>query len=556
MEKAWLSSYPAGVPASISMGDGDELIQLFSEACQQFADRPAFQNGSQQLSYRTLWQHSQNFAAYLHHDLGLKPGDKLALMMPNLLAYPVALFGALSAGLVVVNVNPLYTESELAGILTDAQPQAVVVMMAFYPKVQRLRAKLSLTQVIVTQIGDFFPAWKQRLMNGALRCRFGLFKPLSDAISFTKALARGQALPRVHVALTAESLAFLQYTGGTTGTPKAAMLTHGNMVANIRQIVSWVGPTLQRGQETVITALPLYHIFALTANCLSFLQLGALSVLITNPKNMPAFLKQLRQVPFSVLLGVNTLFAGLLKQAAFAKLDFSTLKISLGGGAPVLPAVAKAWQQVTGCVLLEGYGLTEASPVVTINPLTLTQYNGSIGLPVPGTDVRLVPLTTEEDTADASVGELCVKGPQVMLGYWQRPEETAASFTHDGYLRTGDMAKMDEQGFFFIVDRKKDLILVSGFNVYPSEVEAVLLAHPQVTQAAVVGVPCPETGEKVVAVVVAANAGLDVTALQKQCRQSLAGYKVPKAIHCWSELPLSPIGKVLKRELKAQLSAP
>lgn len=551
MEKIWLKSYPEDVPAEIDPGRYASLTQVLCESCAAYAGRPAYANLGVTLSYAELDRESRCFAAYLTQCAGLEKGDRVALMMPNLLQYPVALFGALRAGMAVVNVNPMYTGRELAHQLTDSDARAIVILENFAHTLAEVIDQTALTHVVTTQVGDLLGAPKSLLVNFAVKYlkrmvpawRLPRTTPLRDA------LAQGAAKPAEDAALTADDIALLQYTGGTTGRAKGAVLTHGNIVANLEQVSAWVGGTLTPGEEIVITALPLYHIFSLLANGLLFMKLGGVSVLITDPRDMKGFVRELGKWRFSAITGVNTLFNGLLHTPAFERLDFSALKLSLGGGMQVQKAVAERWQRVTGKPLIEAYGLTEASPAVCINRFDLEAYNGSIGLPIPSTDISIRG-DDQNEVPPGEVGELCVHGPQVMKEYWRQPEETAATLSADGWLRTGDMATMDERGYVRLVDRKKDMILVSGFNVYPNEIEDTVAAMPGVREVAAVGVPDEHSGEVVKLFIVRHDANLSEQQVRDYCHDNLTGYKRPKYIEFRDELPKSNVGKILRRALR------
>jgi long-chain acyl-CoA synthetase len=472
-------------------------------------------------------------------------------MTPNVLQYPVVIFAALRAGLVVVNCNPLYSARELRHQLADSGARALLVLENFAHVAAEALPGTAVERVIVTQIGDLFPPVKRVVTNFVVKHVKKLVRPWSipGAISLTRALREGRKAPWNPAPRELGDLAFLQYTGGTTGVPKAAMLTHGNILANLEQCHAWMRAWIQGEGQTAITALPLYHIFALTGSCFIFYKAGVRNALITNPRDIPGFVKELRRIgPFSIITGVNTLFNALLHNAQFADLDFSTLRVSIGGGMPVHKPVADRWKQLTGRPLIEGYGLTETSPTVTINPLDLADWNGSIGLPIPSTEIS-VRDDSGRETPIGAPGELCVRGPQVMIGYWGRADETAHVMTADGYLRTGDVATIDERGFVRIVDRKKDMILVSGFNVYPNEVEEVLVCHPGVLEAAIVGVPDAHSGEAVKAFVVRRDPSLEAAALVQYCRLSLASYKIPRHFEFREELPKTNVGKILRRAL-------
>ncbi|MBL8434600.1 MAG: long-chain-fatty-acid--CoA ligase [Zoogloea sp.] len=557
MNKIWLKSYPPGVPAEIDVGEFSSLADLFDKGVRKFAERTVYINMGKAISYRELEVLSSQFAGYLQGELKLAPGARVALMMPNCLQYPIAMFGVLRAGYTVVNVNPLYTARELEHQLRDAGCEAIVIVENFAHTLQEVASQvMSLRHVVVTGLGDMLGFPKSLLVNFVVRHVKKMVPPwsLPQAVTFREALSQGAAHPLRPVTITHDDLAYLQYTGGTTGVAKGAMLTHGNIVANLQQAHAWISPYVKEGEELIVTALPLYHIFSLTANCLTFFKIGASNLLITNPRDIPGFVAEMGKYPFTVITGVNTLFNALLHNPDFEKLDFSTLKVSLGGGMAVQQAVAERWKKITGKTLAEAYGLTETSPAVCINPLDLPEFNHSIGLPISSTDVSLrddegyeVPLGTP--------GELCVKGPQVMKGYYQRPEDTARAFTHDGFLRTGDVAIIDEAGFVRIVDRKKDMILVSGFNVYPNEVEDVVASHPGVLEVAALGVPDEHSGEAVKIFVVRKDPKLTAEALIAHCREGLTGYKVPRFVEFRDELPKSNVGKILRRVLRDSSTA-
>lgn len=550
-ERIWLGGYMKGVPADIDSSAYTSLAQVLESSCDKFRELPAYENMGVGLSYDDVDRLSQDFASYLQNVLGLNKGDRVALMMPNLLQYPIAVFGVLRAGMVVVNVNPLYTPRELEHQLKDSAARAIVIIENVCTTLQEVIDKVPLEAVITTQVGDLFGFPKGLITNFAVK-RMKKMVPawnIPGTVPFRTALARGKAQPYHRVTLTHEDVAFLQYTGGTTGLSKGATLTHGNMVSNLVQMHAWIGPMLTEGKDIVVTALPLYHIFALTVNCLLFLRVGGKNILIANPRDMPGFVKELAASKLTAFTGVNTLFNGLLNTPGFAEVDFKALKFTVGGGAAVQQAVAEKWQKATGVALTEGYGLSETSPGVCFSPLDKPEWNGSIGIPLPSTYVSL----RDDDDKVVGIGkpgELCVKGPQVMRGYWNKPEENAKCFTPDGYLRTGDIAVMDEKGYFKIVDRKKDMILVSGFNVYPNEIENVVALHPGVLEVACIGVPDDKSGEAVKVFVVKKDPGLTVEALREHCKQNLTGYKVPKLIEFRDSLPKSPVGKILRRELR------
>ncbi len=550
-ERPWLAEYPAGVPAEIDVNEFPSVVSVLEKAIDTYRDRPAFANLGKVLTYGDIDRLSRQFAAYLVGELGLKKGDRVAIMMPNCLQYPVAIFGTLRAGLTVVNVNPMYTARELKHQLVDSGASVLVVLDNFGHTVQEVVAETSVKQVITTGLGDMLGFPKGSIVNFVLRHVKKMVPDydITGATRFRDALVIGQLKTLPAVQIGSEDIAFLQYTGGTTGISKGAMLSHRNLVANMQQASAWINANIRMGEEIIITALPLYHIFALTANCLAFMKFGGLNYMITNPKDMHGFVKELKKVPFTAITGVNTLFNGLLNTPGFDQVDFSKLHLTLGGGMAVQRAVADRWKQVTKVPLIEAYGLTETSPAACINPLDLKDYNGAIGLPIPSTDACL----KDEDgrtLATGEVGELCIKGPQVMKGYWQRPEETAKVIDDEGWLHTGDMAKMDERGYFYIVDRKKDMILVSGFNVYPNEVEDVIAMMPGVLEVAAVGVPDEKSGEAVKVVIVRKDPSLTVEQVKAHARENLTGYKHPKYVEFRTDLPKTNVGKILRRELR------
>jgi long-chain acyl-CoA synthetase len=553
MEKIWLKNYQPGVPTEINPDKYRSINEMFEEACKAYADLSAFTNMGTVLTYRDIEQKSCAFAAYLLTILKLKKGDSVALMMPNILQYPVALFGVLRAGLTVVNVNPLYTPRELEHQLADSESTTIVILSNFANTLQAVldqkRNEIKIKNIIVTELGDLFPFPKSLLVNWMVKHIKKMIPKwaIKNIISFTDVLKIGSQQIFVKPTVTGEEVAFLQYTGGTTGVAKGAMLTHRNMAANVEQAAAWISPLIKPGKEIIITALPLYHIFSLMANCLTFMRMGALNVLVTNPRDLKSFVKILKQHPFTAITGVNTLFNALLNQSSFSGIDFSHLKLALGGGMSVQHPVAVRWQKVTGVPLIEAYGLTETSPAVCINPLNLSQHNRSIGLPISSTDVSIRDDQDKELSFNIA-GELWIKGPQVMKGYWKKPEETA-HVLQDGWVRTGDIATIDEQGFVRIIDRKKDMILVSGFNVYPNEVEEVIAMMPEVAEVAVVGVPV-DTGEAVKAYIVKKDPVLTKEAVLAHCHRELTGYKIPKEIEFRTELPKSNVGKILRRALR------
>ncbi|MDX5407779.1 MAG: long-chain-fatty-acid--CoA ligase FadD [Chromatiaceae bacterium] len=550
MDRVWLKRYPSGVPAEINADHYPSLLDIFEQSIAQYPDKTAFINMGKSISYRELDKQSTAFAAYLQSTLGLKKGDAVAIMMPNLLQYPIALMGVLRAGCVVVNVNPLYTPRELEHQLNDSKAKAIVIVENFAHTLQAIESKVKLEHVILTTMGDRLGFVKGSVVNLVVRHVKKLVPSYSlrKFVRFNDVLKQGAGQSYSKPQLQGSDIAFLQYTGGTTGVSKGAMLTHRNMVGNLEQVTGCLDSFFVKGGEYVVTALPLYHIFALTANFFTFFKYGGTNLLITNPRDMPGFVKELAKFPFTAITGVNTLFNGLLNTPGFSELNFSTLKLSLGGGMAVQRPVAERWQKVTGTRLVEGYGLTECCPLVTVSPYDLDSFNGSIGLPAPSTDIRLV---DEEgnDVPAGEPGEMLVKGPQVMLGYLNRPEETD-KVLKDGWLYTGDIARMDEEGFFYIVDRKKDMILVSGFNVYPNEIEEVVAMSDKVLEVAAVGVPNEATGEAVKVFIVKKDASLTEQEVIQHCRQHLTGYKVPKLVEFRTELPKTNVGKILRRELR------
>ncbi|HEU4773035.1 MAG TPA: long-chain fatty acid--CoA ligase [Lysobacter sp.] len=550
VERPWLDQYPAGVPAQIDVDEFPSIVAVLESAIASFRDRPAFANLGKTLTYGEIDTLSAQFAAYLLGELKLKKGDRVAIMLPNCLQYPIATFGVLRAGLTVVNTNPMYTARELRHQLVDSGATVLLVLDNFGDTVEEVLRDTAVTRVITTGLGDMLGA-KGVIVNFVVKYIKKMVPEyhIQGAIRFadTLKLGRKHTLPTIDV--QADDIAFLQYTGGTTGVAKGAMLTHRNLVANMQQAAAWVGTNVVPGQEVIITALPLYHIFALTANGLVFMKFGGLNYMITNPRDMPGFVKELKKVSFTAITGVNTLFNGLLNTPGFNQIDFSKLRLTLGGGMAVQRSVAERWKKVTGCTLIEAYGLTETSPAACINPMDLAEYNGAIGLPIPSTDACI----KDEDgnmLAAGEIGELCIRGPQVMKGYWQRPQETAEVMDADGWLHTGDIAKMDEKGFFYIVDRKKDMILVSGFNVYPNEIEDVIAMMPGVLEVAAIGMPDEHSGEVVKLVVVKKDPSLTAEQITAYARENLTGYKRPKAIEFRTELPKTNVGKILRRELR------
>ncbi|MGJ7900853.1 long-chain fatty acid--CoA ligase [Lysobacter sp. 1R34A] len=550
-ERPWLAQYPEGVPAQINVDEFPSIVSVLENAIENYRDRPAFSNFGKVLTYGDIDRLSAQFAAYLLGELKLKKGDRVAIMMPNCLQYPIATFGVLRAGMTVVNTNPMYTARELKHQLDDSGASVIFVLDNFGKTVQDVVGQTQVKQVITTGLGDMIGGLKGPVMNFVLKYVKKMVPDydIPGAVRFRDTLTLGQMHKLPEIEISPDDIAFLQYTGGTTGVAKGAMLTHRNLVANMQQAAAWVGTNAKPGHEIIITALPLYHIFALTANGLVFMKFGGLNHMITNPRDMPAFVKELKKTPFTAITGVNTLFNGLLNTPGFDEVDFSHLHLTLGGGMAVQRAVAERWKQVTGITLVEAYGLTETSPAACINPMDLPEYNGSIGLPISSTDA-CVKDENNNLLGVGEVGELCIKGPQVMKGYWHRPEETANVIDDDGWLHTGDMARMDEKGFFYIVDRKKDMILVSGFNVYPNEIEDVIAMMPGVLEVAAVGVPDEKSGEAVKVVIVKKDPALTAEDVKAHARINLTGYKHPRFVEFRTELPKTNVGKILRRELR------
>ena len=556
MDKIWLKNYPAGMPAEINPDLFMSIPDMFEKTAAKFADRPAFHNLGRTLSYAELERLSRDFAAFLQGLPGMAKGDRVGIMAPNLLQYPVALFGILRAGMTVVNVNPLYTPRELEHQLKDSGAKAIVILENFASVLQQALRNAQVEHVITTQVGDLLPIPKRLIVNLVIK-RVKKMVPawrIDGAVRFRAALARGASRSLEPVEVTREDIAFLQYTGGTTGVAKGAILTHRNILANLEQTGVWISGSFKAGTEIAIAPLPLYHIFCLTST-LSFMKWGSLLVLITNPRDLPAFVEELGRWKWSVMTGVNTLFNGLLNTPGFDRLDFSALKVVVGGGASVQKAVAERWQQVTGRYITEAYGLTESSPGACAVPLD-SPWNGTIGLPIPSTELSIrdddfeeLPVWTGEGDVEKHTGEICIRGPQVMRGYWKHPEETA-KVLRDGWLKTGDVGYVNADGYFTITDRKKDMILVSGFNVYPNEIESVVAAHPGVLECGVVGVPDEKSGEAVKVVIVRKDPNLTKEAVIAHCRTQLTGYKLPRHVEFRDALPKTPIGKVLRRELR------
>jgi long-chain acyl-CoA synthetase len=546
----WLSSYPPDVPADIDPSGIASLKDLLEDACRDYADRPAFVQMGRTMTFRELDSLSRSFGAWLQHKAGMRKGDRIAIMLPNVLQYPVALLGALRAGFTVVNTNPLYTPRELEHQLVDSGAETILILENFAHVLQEVIGRTKVRNVLVTAVGDMLGAPKSWIVNAVVRhVRKQVPKwNMPGALDFRAAVTGGSRVELQPVELGHDDLAFLQYTGGTTGVSKGAMLTHGNICANILQSTAWMGPKFSSQTGTVITALPLYHIFALTGNCLLFVRIGWRNVLITNPRDMPAFVAELRKYPFNFITGVNTLFNGLLNTPGFEKIDFSSLQVTLGGGMAVQAAIAERWKRVTGNVLTQAWGLTETSPAACINP-TEAEFNGSIGLPIPSTEIAIMD-DAGNDLGVGTTGEISVRGPQVMKGYWNRDDETEKVMLPGGWLRTGDIGRIDERGFVYIEDRKKDMILVSGFNVYPNEIESVAVEHPGILEAAAVAQPDEKSGEVVALYVVRKDPALTAEAVIEHCRKSLTSYKVPKHVYFREELPKTNVGKILRRALR------
>jgi len=553
MEKLWLNSYEQGVNAEIDITQYSSISDVFRQSVEKFAHQPAFQNMGKTLTYAEVGKLAENFASYLQNVLKLPRGERVAIMLPNLLQYPIALFGILQAGLVAVNTNPLYTPRELEHQLKDSGATTIIVLENFANTLELVLPRTQIKHVIVASVGEMFGFFKGTLMNFVLR-KIKKMVPeyrISGAIPFQTTLKEGAAHTFRPVTLTREDTALLQYTGGTTGVAKGAVLSHGNICANMLQAKEWIKNQLREGKETVIAALPLYHIFALTVNLMIFTNAGSKIILITNPRDMKGFIGELKKERISVFIGVNTLFNGMVNQPDFATVDFSNLRLTLGGGMATQKAVAEKWKKITGTPIVEAYGLTEASPGVCCNPLNIEAYSGGIGLPVPSTEVELRDADGKE-VGIGQPGELWVRGPQVMKGYWNRPEETAKTIDARGFLETGDIAVMDEKGWLKLVDRKKDLIVVSGFNVYPNEIEEVISHNDKVMEVACIGVPNEKTGEALKVFVVKKDPSLTKEELIEFCRTELTAYKVPKDIEFRDELPKSNVGKILRRELREQ----
>ena len=554
----WNDKRPAGVPSTIDLNAYTSVVDVFERSCKRFADRPAFSNLGVTLSYAELERHSAAFAAWLQQHTDLQPGDRIAVQMPNVLQYPIAVFGAMRAGLVVVNTNPLYTEREMRHQFQDSGARALVFLNMFGKRVQEVLADTGIEYLIEAKMGDLLPAAKGWLVNTVvdkLKKMVPAYQ-LPQAVSFKQVLRQGRGLLHQSVPQVLDDVAVLQYTGGTTGLAKGAMLSHGNLVANMLQVLACFGqhgpdgqPLIKEGQEVMIAPLPLYHIYAFTANCMCMMVTGNHNVLITNPRDIPGFIKELGKWRFSALLGLNTLFVALMDHPGFKSLDFSALKVTNSGGTALVKATAERWEALTGCRIVEGYGLTETSPVASTNPYGQLARLGTVGIPVPGTAFKVIDDEGNEQPVGER-GELCIQGPQVMKGYWRQPEATAQALDAEGWFKTGDIAVIDPDGFTRIVDRKKDMIIVSGFNVYPNEIEDVVMSHPQVASCAAIGVPDERSGEAVKLFVVPRAGGVSVDELKAFCKANFTGYKVPKHIVLRESLPMTPVGKILRRELR------
>ncbi|MDO9198734.1 AMP-binding protein [Rhodoferax sp.] len=553
MDKLWLKNYPPGIAAEVDVHEFSSVREVLRSSCERFADLPAYSNMGASMSYAELDQHSRDFAAYLQNSLGLHKGDRVAIMMPNLLQYPVALFGVLRAGLVVVNVNPQYTVPELEHQLKDSGAVAIVVLENFAHTLQQVLEKnpaLKLT-VITTEVGDMFPVVKELLTNVVVKYVKHMVPEwkIPGAIEFNATLREGRGQTLQHVPLSHSDVAFLQYTGGTTGVAKGAVLSHGNMVANLQQVGAWIAHDLLDGKEIFVCPLPLYHVYALNSS-LVFMKIGAHNVLITNPRDMHAFIHDLKKHRLTVMIGVNTLYRALLDAPEFSEVDLHSLKVVNAGGMAVQRVVAERWKAATGVPIIEAYGLTETSPGAICNPLNIVDWTGTIGMPFPSTEAAVL----DDDGSElpvGEVGEICIRGPQVMTGYWNRPDETAKVFTPEGWLRTGDMGFMDERGYFKITDRKKDMIIVSGFKVFPNQIEDAVAMHPGVAEVAAIGVPDAKSGEVVKIIVVKSDPALTEEALLAHCRQHLTDYKIPKIVEFRTEpLPKTNLGKILRRQLR------
>lgn len=551
MERIWLKNYHPDIPHDIDINEYSSIPDVLSQSIRDDPDNIAFSNFGTKLSFAELGEQSAKFASYCQNELSLSKGDAIAIMLPNILQYPIALLGAQRAGLIVVNVDPMYTSRELIHQLNDSGAKALLFLENFADTVEKSLGKTSVKHIVKTQVGDCLDFPKSVLINFVLKYVKKMVPShgLTQAVNFNDAIKKGAASSLDEASLTHDDVAFLQYTGGTTGVSKGAVLTHGNMVANMLQARAWASPVLKKGQERMVTALPLYHIFSLTANCLFIMSISGENILITNPRDFAGFIKLLKKEKFQAITGVNTLYRKMLDTPGFNEIDFSGLKITFAGGMAVTSDVAQEWKSVTGCTVVEAYGLTETSPAACINPLDIPEYNGMIGLPISSTHVKIIDLEGK-DLGLNEAGELCIKGPQVTQGYWNLPELKDKTFTEDGYFRTGDIASINDEGFVKILDRMKDMILVSGFNVYPNEIDDVLSAHPKILEAAVIGVDDEVMGETVKAFIVKSDPSLTEEEIKAYCKENLTGYKRPKMIEFMDELPKSNVGKILRKELR------
>jgi long-chain acyl-CoA synthetase len=549
-DQPWLKHYPKGVPHEIDLSAYNNTMEVFDHAIRRFRNRPAYSNMGESLSFEQLDQLSGNLASFFQNELNLKKGDRIAIQLPNVLQYPVVLFAAHRLGLIVVNTNPLYTAHEMKHQFNDSGAVAIVILANFAHLLEAVISETQIRAVVVTEIGDLFSLPKRIIVNSAVKYLKKMIPPyhLPQAYAFNQALRLGSKQSYTPATLSLEDTAFLQYTGGTTGVSKGAVLTHKNIIANMLQIYGWMKPQLKEGEEIVITALPMYHIFSLTVNALAFMHFGGHNILITNPRDIPQFIKTLQKTPFTLMTGVNTLFQALMNHPDFLKINFKTLKLSVAGAMPMQRAVSERWHKMTGTVIAEGYGLTEASPVLNCNPIDGTEKIGTIGLPLPSTEIRLFNDNNVEVKIGES-GELWARGPQIMQGYYNRPEETALVM-QNGWLKTGDIAIQLEGGFFKIVDRKKDMILVSGFNVYPNEVEDAISSHPDVLEVAAIGIPSEQSGEAVKVFIVSKTTTLTAEDIIQHARKNLTSYKIPKSVEFRTELPKTNVGKILRRALR------
>ncbi|KRW82569.1 MULTISPECIES: long-chain fatty acid--CoA ligase [Marinobacter] len=554
-EQFYQDKYPAGIPREVDLKKYKNMVDVFEQAVKKYGDRPAFSAVGATLTYKDLDTQSRNFAAWLQNKTDLKPGDRIAVQMPNVSQYPVVVFGAMRAGMIVVNTNPLYTTREMEHQFNDSGAKALVVLANMAENAEKVLPHTGIEHVIITEVADMHSPLKRTLMNAAVKYLKKMVPPFNipGAHKLPAVLSAGAREKFTPVDIKLDDLAALQYTGGTTGVAKGAMLTHANLVANLTQVRPMLEDQIEEGKEVVIAPLPLYHIYSFTLNCGIMMEAGAHNILIPNPRDIPGFVKELQKQKFSAFIGLNTLFVALCNNEEFQDLDFSGLKLTASGGMALTSDTAKMWERVTGCEISEGYGMTETSPVVTFNPRSAIQI-GTIGLPIPSTVIK----TIDDDGNETPVGEpgeLCVKGPQVMRGYWQRPDDTQKSFTEDGYLKTGDIALIQEDGYIRIVDRKKDMIIVSGFNVFPNEIEDVVTSHPKVVECAAVGIPDAKSGEAVKVYVVPTKEGVTANEIKEFCRERLTAYKVPKHFEFRDELPKSNVGKILRRELRDEANA-